>query len=66
MLESIVAFWKELSEDNKSLLKGIGLAALALYILLQVATLFIPIAITVAAGYWAYKTFIDKNPRPLK
>ena len=66
MLESIVASWKELSEDNKSLAKGVGLASIGLYVLLQLATLFIPLVITASAGYWAYKTFIEKNPRPLK
>jgi len=66
MYQSVLAFWKELSPDNKSLAKGIAGASVALYVLLQLVTLFIPLAITAGAGYWAYKTFIDQNPKPLK
>ena len=58
--------WQNLSDENKSLVKGIALAALGLYVLLQLATLFLPLAITAGIGYWAYKAFIDKNPKVFK
>ena len=58
--------WQNLSEDNKLLVKEISLAALGLYVLLQLATLFLPIAITTCIGYWAYKVFINKNPKVFK
>ena len=66
MYQSILTFWKELSPENKSLAKGIAGASIALYVLLQLASLFLPLVITAGAGYWAYKKFIDQNPRPLK
>ena len=58
--------WQNLSDENKSLVKGIALAAFGLYVLLQLATLFLPLAITAGIGYWAYKAFIDKNPKVFK
>ncbi len=61
-----VKLWQNLSEENKSLVKGILIAALGLYVLLQLATLFLPLAIAAGIGYWAYKTFVDKNPKVLK
>ena len=61
-----VKFWQNLSDENKSLLKGTAIAALGLYVLLQLATLFLPLAITAGIGYWAYKAFIDKNPKVFK
>ena len=60
-----VKLWQNLSEDNKSLVKGTALAALGLYVLLQLATLFLPLAIIAGISYWAYKAFIDKNPKVL-
>ncbi len=61
-----IKLWQNLSDENKSLVKGIALAALGLYVLLQLATLFLPLAITAGIGYWAYKAFIDKNPKVFK
>ena len=58
--------WQDLSDKNKLLVKGIVLASLGLYVLLQIATLFLPLAITAGIGYWAYKAFIDKNPKVCK
>ena len=60
-----VKHWQALSDENKSLVKGTTLAALGLYVLLQLATLFLPLAITAGISYWAYKVFIDKNPKVL-
>tara|TARA_B100000029_G_scaffold419969_1_gene425675 strand:- start:282 stop:479 length:198 start_codon:yes stop_codon:yes gene_type:complete len=65
MMEPI-KLWQNLSEENKSLVKGTAFAALGLYVLLQLATLFLPFAITTVIGYWAYKAFIDTNPKVLK
>jgi len=51
----------------ESLIFGLlALSVLCLYILLQLETLFFPLAITAGIGYWAYKAFIDKNPRVCK
>ena len=58
--------WQNLSDENKSFVKGIALAAFGLYVLLQLATLFLPLAITAGIGYWAYKAFIDKNSKVFK
>ena len=41
-----VKHWQALSDENKSLVKGATLAALGLYVLLQLATLFLHQAIT--------------------
>ena len=60
-----IKLWENLSDENKSLVKGTALAALGLYVLLQLATFFLPLAITVGISYWAYKAFIDKNPKIL-
>ena len=65
MMEPI-KLWQNLSEENKSLVKGTAFAALGLYVLLQLATLFLPLAITAGIGYWTYKAFIDKNPKVFK
>ena len=61
-----IKLWQNLSNENKALVKGIAIAAFCLYVLLQLATLFLPLAITAGIGYWAYKAFIDKNPKVLK
>jgi len=60
-----IKLWQTLSDDNKSLVKGIAFAALGLYVLLQLATLFLPLAIIAIISYWAYKIFVDKNPKIL-
>ncbi len=57
--------WQSLSDDNRTLIKGIGVAALGLYVLLQLATLFLPLAVTAGIGYWAYKEFIDNHSKVL-
>ena len=60
-----IKLWQNLSNDNKSLVKGTALAAIGLYVLLQLLTLLLPLAITAAISYWAYKAFVDKNPKVL-
>ena len=60
-----IKLWQNLSNDNKSLVKGTALAAIGLYVLLQLLTLLLPLAITAGISYWAYKAFVDKNPRVL-
>ena len=62
----LTKLWETLSDENKLLIKGTAFAAFGLYILLQLATLFLPLAITADISYWAYKAFIDKNPKVLK
>ena len=61
-----IKLWQNLSDENKSLVKGTALAALGLYVLLQLATLFLPVAIIAGISYWAYKAFIDNNPKVFK
>ena len=60
-----IKLWQNLSNDNKSLVKGTALAAIGLYVLLQLLTLLLPLAITAGISYWAYKAFVDKNPKVL-
>ena len=62
----LTKLWKTLSDENKLLIKGTAFAALGLYILLQLAILILPLAITAGFSYWAYKIFIDKNPKVFK
>ena len=60
-----IKLWQNLSNDNKFLVKGTALAAIGLYVLLQLLTLLLPLAITAGISYWAYKAFVDKNPKVL-
>ena len=62
----LTKLWQTFSEENKLLLKGTVFAALGLYILLQLATLILPLAIISGFSYWTYKVFIDKNPKIFK
>ena len=55
MNEKIITFWKELSEENESIVKGFTLAALGNYVHAKLETINIPLAISGAAGYWEYK-----------
>ena len=66
MIESIQTLWKELTDDNKLLVKQIGVAAIALYIALQLISVVLPIAVTSISCYWVYKNLVNKNPKIMK
>ena len=66
MLESISSYWQGLTDENKTFVKRIGIASIALYVLLQLVTLLLPIAFTAGIGFLVYKNVIDKNPKVLK
>ena len=53
--------WKSLSDENKSLVRKICVAAIALYVLLQLVTLFIPLAVAFLILFYSYQVlFGDK------
>ena len=58
--------WPTLSDEKKLLIKGTAFAALGLYVLLQLVSLFLPLAITAGIVYWVYKAFLDTNPKVYK
>ena len=59
-------FWQDIPEDVKLLVKKLAIAALALYVLLQLVGLFLPIVFTVFVIYFVYKEYIEPNPKILK
>ena len=66
MVEKIAGYWQELTDDNRLLIKQIGIASLALYVVFQLVGFLLPIAITGYAGYWVYKNVLTENPRVMK
>ena len=66
MIDKIAGYWQELTDDNRLLIKQIGIASIALYVVFQVVGLLLPIAITGYAGYWVYKNVLTENPRVMK
>ncbi len=55
--------WQSLSDENKSLAKKISIAALGLYVLLQLVQLFLPLLIFAAIGFWAFQQLIEKKDK---
>ncbi len=53
-------------EDLKLLVKKLAIVALAVYVLLQLVGLFLPIAFTALVIYFVYKKYIQPNPSILK
>ena len=66
MFEKITGYWQELTDDNRLLIKQIGIASVALYVVSQLLGFLLPIAITGYAGYWVYKNVFTENPRVMK
>ena len=66
MIELIQNQWKEMTDDNKLLVKQIGVAAITLYVALQLISLLLPIAITLISGHWIYKSLAKKNPKIMR
>ena len=62
----LIETWEKISEENKLLIKKFTLASLGIYILLQLIGFLFPIVVTVGVGFWAYKNYIEPNPRILK
>ena len=63
---SAIKFWEEMSSENKTLAKKIGVLALLVYISFQLLALLFPVLLTFGISYWAYKNFVSTNPRVLK
>ena len=63
---SPIQFWQNMSDEGKLVAKQIGLAAIGLYVLMQLLGFLIPILLIGAFGYWLYKIFFDPNPKILK
>ena len=66
MVEKIAGYWQELTDDNRLLIKQIGIASVALYVVFQLVGLLVPVAITGYACYWVYKNVLTENPRVMK
>ncbi|WP_320677033.1 hypothetical protein [Prochlorococcus sp. MIT 1300] len=66
MIEKITGYWQDLTDDNRLLIKQIGVAAIALYVVFQLVGFLLPIAITGYACYWVYKNVLTENPKVMK
>ena len=66
MVEKINGYWQELTDDNRRLVKRLGIASVSLYVVFQFVGFLLPIAITGYAGYWVYKNVLNENPRVMK
>jgi len=63
MFESILSYWKSLSEGHKLLVKELAIAAIGLYILLHLVSFFLPLLITAGIFYWMYKSLSELNSK---
>ena len=66
MVEKVTSYWQELTDENKLLIKLIGIASVALYVVFQLVGFLLPIAIAGYACYWVYKNVLTENPRVMK
>ena len=66
MVEKITSYWQELTDENKLLIKQIGIASVALYVVFQLVAFLLPVVITGYACYWAYKNVLTENSRVKK
>ena len=66
MVEKITSYWQELKNENRLLIKQIGIASVALYVVFQLVGFLLPVAITGYACYWVYKNVLTENPRVIK
>lgn len=66
MLESLLSLWQKQTDENKSLVKRIAMASIAVYVVLQLLSFILPIALAIGLGIWIYKGLIDKNPKILR
>ena len=63
MVKKITGQLQDLTDDNRLLIKQIGIASVALYVVFQLVGFLLPIAITGYAGYWVYKNVLTESPR---
>ena len=66
MVEKITSYWQELTDENRMLIKQIGIASVALYVVFQLVGFLLPVVITGYACYWVYKNVLTENPRVMK
>ena len=66
MVEKITSYWQELTDDNRLLIKQLGIASVALYVVSQLVGFLLPLAITGYVCYWVYKNVLTENPRVMK
>ena len=66
MVKKITSYWQELTDENKLLIKQIGIASVALYVVFQLVGFLLPVVITGYACYWVYKNVLTENPRVMK
>ncbi len=66
MVEKITSYWQELTDENRLLIKQIGIASVALYVVFQLVGFLLPVVITGYACYWVYKNVLTENPRVVK
>ena len=66
MVKKITSYWQELTDENRLLIKQIGIASVALYVVIQLVGFLLPVVITGYACYWVYKNVLTENPRVMK
>tara|TARA_B100001250_G_scaffold317316_1_gene279767 strand:- start:182 stop:382 length:201 start_codon:yes stop_codon:yes gene_type:complete len=66
MVEKVTSYWQDLADENKLLIKQIGIASVALYVVFQLVGFLLPVVITGYACYWVYKNVLTENPRVMK
>ena len=66
MVENITSYWQELTDENKLLIKQIGIGSVALYVVFQLVGFLLPVVINGYACYWVYKNVLTENPRVMK
>ena len=66
MVEKVTSYWQDLADENKLLIKQIGIASVALYVVFQLVGFLLPVVITGYACYWVYKNVLTENPIVMK
>ena len=66
MVEKITSYWQDLTDENRLLIKRIGIASVVLYVVFQLVGFLLPVVITGYACYLVYKNVLTENPRVMK
>ena len=66
MVEKITSYWQELTDENKLLIKQIGIASVALYVIFELVAFLLPLVIAGYACCWVFKKVLTENPRVMK
>ena len=66
MVEKVIRYWQELTDESKLLIKHIGFASVALYVVFQLVGFLLPVVITGYACYWVCNNVFAENPRAMK